>query len=641
MASATQRFTSSLLLGGLLATAGCVADTRTDPQSDDAVADTTEQDVATDPAAPDVDETDTDPPDADEPDTVTESDVVEDVESDTAEPDAREPDVTEDVAGDVTEDVAEDVTEDVAEDAPTDVADDVDTEVTADVTEPDAADDADTAEPDTTDDADTAEDVAGDTTPDVVEPPAPPERSSIDWLAQDYVPGDPSADPYCHPFDREEARISTTLGYLRTDAARDEGGISALAPAYNTERQRWEDRVLTTFDFRPYAESQPGLEGIPNGADIFEAEGQYVSIVGTNDSSGVAGWASSWGDGCQFFDGWISYDRFNVPDFNANDRGSWASVTSPIEGVRNPTRDGCPAGFGSTVTRWTYVSDFTFAAESTCEGDSGRKVMDAIVSDHDGGDHHEVFYFTDEYGGKTRWERWQCGVPYPADDYITDRCQYVEAQSVMHMAYGINDDRRTIVNPNGATCYMTDCRDFTTVAPIASPGYRAAAWHYGAAIYLSSNILRNGDFNQDGAGWDAEGTTAEIAAMPDGNRYLRVSAATTGWHSVLGSSIDEFNRFFDADGADAFRPKYLHWGARVRHAGGDGTARMALVEWGNPGGERIDERGLTLTPEWQWVTFSRLMGPATNRLDVRFRLDGMSGFEVDDVYVYISPDEGF
>ena len=41
----------------------------------------------------------------------------------------------------------------------------------------------------------------------------------------------------------------------------------------------------------------------------------------------------------------------------------------------------------------------------------------------------------------------------------------------------------------------------------------------------------------------------------------------------------------------------------------DGTARMALLEWGNPGGERIDERGLTLTPDWLWVTFSRLLGP--------------------------------
>ena len=468
-----------------------------------------------------------------------------------------------------------------------------------------------------------------------------PARDSLEWMWQDVVTGDPTADPYCHPAtEREEARINTPLGFVRTDAAGDEGGISVMVPTYNPERQRWEQRSLTTFDFRPYAESQPGVGGIPNGADVFEGEGQYVSIVGTNDSGGVAGWASNWGDGCQFFDGWISYEPANVPDFDPSNAGSWASLTSPIEGVSNPTRDNCPAGFGSTTTRWTYVADFTFAADSTCPGDSGRKVMDTIVSDHDGGNHHEVFYFTDEYGSKSRWERWECGIPYPDSDYITARCRYSEAQSVMHMAYGFDDDRRAIVNPNGDTCYMVDCRDFTSVEVLEPHGYRGAAWHYGAAIYFSGNILRNGDFNRGSDdGWDALNTVAEIQTAADSNRYLRISTDSTGWHSVFASSIDEFNRFFDAGGEEAFLPKYLHWGARVRHDGSGGTARLALIEWGNPSGQIIDERGLALTDEWQWVEFHRILGAATNSLDLRFRLDELAGLEVDDVYIYISNEE--
>lgn len=543
--------------------------------------------------------------------------------------------------GDADSDTRDSPSDDVEPDADARVSDGPDAEVAGpDVADADALDldDRDAVHGDV-EDVDASEGDAADRDAPDADPlpdPDPPSRDSIDWLAQDHVPDDPTADPYCRPHDREEAHISTSLGYVRTDAAGDEGGISALAPAYNSERQRWESRVLTTFDFRPYAEAQPGVDGIPNGADVFEAEGRYVSIVGTNDSGGVAGWASSWGDGCQFFDGWISYDRENVPDFDPGDGSSWASVSSPIEGVRNPTRDGCPAGFGSTTTRWTYVTDFEFAAESTCDGDEGRKVMDTIVSDHDGGNHHEVFYFTDEYGGKSRWERWECGIPYPDHDFITDRCRYNEAQSVMHMAYGVDDDRRHIVNPSGATCYMTDCRDFTVVQPIESPGYRAAAWHHGAVIYFSGNILRNGDFHRDDDGWDSLGTTREIGTDEAGNHYLRVSAAEPGWHSVLGSSIDEFNRLFDGDGAEAHLPKYLHWGARVRHAGGGGTARLALVEWGNPDGEVIDERGLSPSAEWEWVEFHRLMGPATNSLDIRFRLDGLSDLEVDDVYVYIS-----
>ena len=564
-------------------------------------------------------------------------------DSDAADTGAADPDGGSDDAdtADVTTDPAD------ATDADPDAADttfvDADggaTDADAGATDASDASDADT-DADATDTSDAATD-AGDDAADAsddadagFERPDPPPVDSLDWLSQDLVVGDPAADPYCAGEGRVEAHIRDAVGYVRTDAAGDEAGLSALAPAYNTERQRWEQRVLTTFNFRPYAESQPGLEGIPNGADVFEGEGRYVSIVGTNDSGGVSGWASAWGDGCQFFDGWISYDRTNVPDFDPDDRASWATVTSPITGVRNPTRDGCPPSFGETTTRWTYVPGFAFAAESACPGEDGPKVMATIVSDHDGGDHHEVFYFTDEYGAKTRWERWECGIPYPDHDFVTARCRYAEAQSVMYAAYGVDADPRRIVNPGGATCYLTDCRDFTTVEPIDG-GYVPAAWHTGAALYANSNLLRNGDMNAEATGWDALGTTAEVRSTFDGNRYLHVSAAGTGWQSVMGTSIDEFNRFFDADGAEALLPKYLHWGARIRHAGGSGSARLSVTEWGNPDGPIIDERALAPTADWQWVAFDRLLGPATNALDVRFRLDEMTGLEVDDVYVYIS-----
>jgi hypothetical protein len=264
--------------------------------------------------------------------------------------------------------------------------------------------------------------------------------------------------------------------------------------------------------------------------------------------------------------------------------------------------------------------------------------MDTIVSDHDGGNHHEVFYFTDEYGGKSRWERWECSIPYPDHDYITARCKYNESQSVMHMAYGVDSDRRKMVNANGATCYMTDCRDFTTVKAIPEPGYKPAAWHYGAVIYFSGNILRNGDFNNGTAEWNALNTTASLETLSDGNHYLQISSDTVGWHSVFASSIDEFNQLFDAGGEEAYLPKYLHWGARIRHTGGSGSAYLAMVEWGNPGGEIIDEKQINPGPEWQWVEFHRLLGAATNSLDIRFKLAGMTNLDIDDVYIYISQD---
>ncbi len=49
-----------------------------------------------------------------------------------------------------------------------------------------------------------------------------------------------------------------------------------------------------------------------------------------------------------------------------------------------------------------------------------------------------------------------------------------------------------------------------------------------------------------------------MATQPDRNNYLRGSAAETGWHSVLDTSTDEFNRFFDADGEEAFLPRCVH-----------------------------------------------------------------------------------
>ena len=419
-----------------------------------------------------------------------------------------------------------------------------------------------------------------------------PARSSKEWLWQDVVIGNPSADPYCYAVNtREEARINTQLGYIRTDAHGDEGGISVMVPAFNPEWQQWEQRSLTTFDFRPYAESQPGSDGVPSGLDFFEGEGRYVSIVGTSDGGGVAGWASSWGDGCQLLDAWISYEPNNLPDLDTSNPESWATITSPIGAAPYPTWDTCPMSFGTTTTRWAYVRDFEFAADSTCQGDNGRKVMDTIVSDHDGGDHHEVFYFTDEYGSKTRWERWECGIPYPETDFITARCRYNESQSVMHKVYGIDDDRRVIASPNGNTCYMTDCRDFTSVETLEPNGYLGSAWHHSAMIYYSGNILRNGDFNlgndQD---WDSVNTNAEVRSSLNGNHYLYVSTDGTGWHSISNNSIAEFNNFFNADTEAASATKYLHWGARVRHMNNRGTARLALVEWGNPSGQIIDER---------------------------------------------------
>ena len=63
-----------------------------------------------------------------------------------------------------------------------------------------------------------------------------------------------------------------------------------------------------------------------------------------------------------------------------------------------------------------------------------------------------------------------------------------------------------------------------------------------------------------------------------------------------------------------------------------------MVEWGNPGGEIIDEKQINPGPEWQWVEFHRLLGAATNSLDIRFKLAEMANLDIDDVYIYISQD---
>ena len=420
-------------------------------------------------------------------------------------------------------------------------------------------------------------------------------EDSLSWLVQDYVPADPGSDPYCAPkAARAEQGQFTAIHYRRLDVAGEEQFVSFKVRAFR-DQSAWADRAQTIFDFAPYFEAQR-LDGGPPGAswggDTYENFGKYVSIVGTSDSGGVAGWYNNGGAlQCQYGDAWVSYDPDDLPKNSGSTGVIWSNgYQSQIAGVHDPRASLCPVAGGSALTRWTFLPKFAFAALSTC-GPKLQKRMDTIVSDHDGGSHHEVFYFTDEYGF-ARWERWNCSdqpqlIPNP--DYALHRCDYVASESAMHLSYPNPDapnDKWQIKDRDGQYCRIEDCRDATQVIPQSGIGWNPASWPPSAQLYYTGNSLRNAGFEWSDAGstaeplWQQAGSLESlIASDADGNHLveLQTDAQTDGWLSQTADLSDLYDTL--GAGAKDAGPLVAQFGLRAwLKQTGTRTLNLALVQ---------------------------------------------------------------
>ena len=357
--------------------------------------------------------------------------------------------------------------------------------------------------------------------------------------------------------------------------------------------------------FRDFDRCLPGICTPPfrDGYDILEAEGEFVSIIGTSDPgmNGQVFWNSACSGGMEN---------------PANHEDSW--LTFPARILQNPkgTRlawlkinqgTGCPWFFNPAWTEWQRLpGPFVFTS---------GKALEAIRSDHFGGrsparaDHIERFYFTRAYGF-TRWERWERG-------------------DVRVKAHGCND--ATTLERDGVIYRRTDCRDTTHVIQQAVPylpDVSGPPWPLNGA----PNLLRNPTFAQGRLdGWRAPQTArAAPSGLSARNMALTVTCITECEDSIVSQ---------EAAIPPAMRTtrQNLHYGGLFR---ADRPARLDLRL------TLLDDAGRTVR---QWVhpvtlgtTFRAidLSGPSDLEREriKRIRLDiqpGTPGAKVmmDEIYV--------
>lgn len=367
------------------------------------------------------------------------------------------------------------------------------------------------------------------------------------------------------------------------------------------------DDIATAFrDFDPCA---PGActPRFRDGYDILEAEGDFVSIVGTSDpglNDQVFWRAGCWGGiekASNTEDSWLVFptDIFKRPS------GAALARLQITQGTR------CPWFFNEAYTEWRMLPQkVTFT--------TGKR-LEAIRSDHFGGrsparaDHIERFYFTREYGF-TRWERWETGA-------VTTK---------FHGCNGPTEQVR-----DGVSFRRTDCRDFTHIVPQAVPflpDVLGPPWPLNGA----PNLVTNGTFAAgDLDGWTLRGAaSAELSGLSDRNTALALACGA----SCAGVSAGQ-----DVDVPAAMRASRQ----RVRFGGvfgADGPARLMLrLTLRDAGGRKIRQvvRSLAVGPGLRAfdledaVAFSR-EGVATVRLELVPESPGRRHL-ADEVYLIAWP----
>jgi hypothetical protein len=254
-------------------------------------------------------------------------------------------------------------------------------------------------------------------------------------------------------------------------------------------------RTVHSFDFAPFGEFNPDRDGY----DVVEAEGEYSSIIGTRDPTGLA--QTFYGQGCRLDDGWLL-----LPRSGFDGAGARTATLSLVGWERGGTNfpGPCPSRYDRAATPFAR-RPVTFGG---LNGAPSRP-LEAIVVDHYGGadiptaDHLERFYFTRVYG-LTRWERWENNRGTPRQEGC-----------------------------NGAvtegTLRRVDCRDWTHVIPDPLPT-PAALW---PTPYAPSNVVRNHDFGSGrfdpwerlGASTSGMITNVSVITDGDGSHHLATNCA--------------------------------------------------------------------------------------------------------------------
>lgn len=353
------------------------------------------------------------------------------------------------------------------------------------------------------------------------------------------------------------------------------------------------NRGVATFDFAPFGEFNPAQDGY----DAFEFDGDFASIIGTRDPTGLA---QTFFGSCRLDDAWLL-----MPTRAFLGGGSTVARLRLVawERMGQAYPGTCPRGDDAALTRWA-LRPFDFGGI----GGVPTKRMDSVVVDHYGGDraetadHIERFYFTTAYG-LTRWERWQ----NHGGTERAEGCRGATAEG---------------------TYRRVDCRDWTNVVPDPSP-YPPGAW---PCPYVDGNRLGNHDFGGGSfARWERIGASAggamtNVSIVEEaGDRHL---ATNCGGECTPGQGV-----FQDVprDGLSGD----VRFGLRARTDGGTGAAEMVVFER-DARAAIVARHAIELSPGASWARSTSgafAVSAATTQLRVQVYLNSSHTFRLDDLWL--------
>ncbi len=420
-----------------------------------------------------------------------------------------------------------------------------------------------------------------------------------DWLFQDVCAQPDGTLLADDPWDgcpsgsvRRDLAIGDALPYHRHDQP-GAGAPQGYQRHDSFPRSGAGNRGLSTFDFAPFGEFNPDHDGY----DAVEFDGDYASIIGTRDPSGLA---QTFFGGCRLDDAWLLMPtRSFLPGGNTVARlrlVAWERMGQPFPGT-------CPSGTDAALTRWA-LRPVDFGGI----GSVPVKRMDALVVDHYGGeraetaDHIERFYFTPAYG-LTRWERWQNNGGTPR----AEGCRGDTAEG---------------------TFRRVDCRDWTNIVPDPTR-YPPGAW---PSPYVDGNRVRNHDFGGGAfTSWERLGTSTSgsmtnvLILEEGGDHHL---ATNCGGTCSAGQSI-----FQDVprDGLSGS----MRFGLRARTDSGTGTLDVVVFER-DERAALVARHSISLSPSasWERATSAAFeVAAATTQFRVQLYLNSAHTFRVDDVWL--------
>jgi hypothetical protein len=400
------------------------------------------------------------------------------------------------------------------------------------------------------------------------EPPTPPRPRVVDWLLQDVcalatnpsvtVGDDPAA---CRAgFVRRDLRVGEALPYHKLDQARVQ--MSDSFPLRSKDLSRV--YAVSSMDFTkiPHVEEGSFLEsnvaamGI-DGWNIAEADGAHVSLIGTQDGSGV--YQEFIGTRCATTDAWLPSDAW-VLFPNRPPDGKRGSGNFPMS-IRRENDQRCPRRHTDVRVSWQGPRPFTY---------TNGKTLSTMISWHAvgvGATATEVFYFTREYG-LTRWESWSTSA--------------TPNQGQCNGAITAGAEKRG------------DCRDWTQL--VADPTYWSTGTASGGGYvpyaysvsnrFVRSNVLLGGDFGGivpvephwqrlHGANGSATNWTRGVHDLASWDRSFPDRRANLNHHLAVGCAGSCSGNVVYQDAAIPAGTKVVDFGATV-WSDGASSATVAL-----------------------------------------------------------------